>query len=60
MHMNARSHHTKSPKTNKQLPFSILSLHNAFITTTVVWKYFVVKKFSWVMEPTKIYYTNNF
>ena len=27
--------------------------------TTVVWKYFVVKKFSWVMEPTKIYYTNN-
>ena len=23
---------------------------------TVVWKYFIVKKFSWVMEPTKIYY----
>ena len=30
------------------------------IVCTVVWKYFVVKKFSWVMEPTKIYYTNNF
>ena len=26
---------------------------------TVVWEYFVVKKFSWVMKPTKIYYTKN-
>ena len=27
---------------------------------TVVWKYFVAKKFSWVIKPTKIYYTKNF
>ena len=25
----------------------------------IVWKYFIVKKFSWVMKPTKIYYTKN-
>ena len=31
--MNARSRHAKSPKTNKQLSFGILSLDNAFIAT---------------------------
>ena len=28
--------------------------------TTVAWKYFVAKKFSWVMKPTNIYYTKKF
>ena len=27
---------------------------------TVVWKYFVVKKFLWVMEPTNIFTRQNF
>ena len=27
---------------------------------TVVWKYFIAKKFSWVTKPTKIYYTKKF
>ena len=33
MGINARGRHTKSPKTNKKLSFSTLSLENAFITT---------------------------
>ena len=27
---------------------------------TVVWKYFVVKNFSWAMISTKIFYSKNF
>ena len=38
-----------------------LSLTDYFICIPyVVWKYFVAKKFSLVMKPTKIYYTKNF
>ena len=33
MRMNARSHHAKSPKINKQSSLGILSLGNAFIAT---------------------------
>ena len=40
------------------IPMGDDALHGSdCISTTVVWKYFVVKKFSWVMKPTKIYYT---
>ena len=43
--------------THRHCKYWLATLYFVKSPETVVWKYFVAKKFSWVMKPTKNYYT---